>query len=187
MATIRREDFVPPGYRALAFADLALPLPEGEQMMKPVLEGRCLQALQLQSPESVLEVGTGSGYLTACLTRLAREVVSIERHASLAESAKARLAAGGHANARVECADLFGFQPGRRFDAICLTGAVAEIPAFLADWLNESGRLFAVRGLSPVMEAVCLVRRGEHLAEESLFETDLPYLHGAKPKPAFVL
>ena len=98
IATLPREAFVAEANRALAYADLALPLAHGEAMMKPVLEGRTLQALLPGADESVLEIGTGSGYLAACLGRLAREVVSIERHADLADAARARLAAQGIGN-----------------------------------------------------------------------------------------
>ena len=104
IATLPREAFVPEALRALAYADTALPLGHGESMMKPVLEGRALQALLPQAGECVLEIGAGSGYLTACLATLAREVVGIERHADLAEAARARLAAQGltHEAERIE-------------------------------------------------------------------------------------
>ena len=184
---VRREDFVAPAHRQLAFADLPLPLAHGECMLKPVVEGRLLQALALEPGDEVLEVGTGSGFFTACLARLAREVLSIDRHADFVETARARLAAADITNARVEHADLFDWQPGRQFDAIVLTGAVATVPAMLADWLRPDGRLVLVRGLSPVQDAVSLTKRGDALLEESLFETDIPYLHGAAPVPRFTL
>ena len=99
IATIPREAFVPEALRALAYADTALPIGHGEFMMKPVVEGRTLQSLLPAADECVLEIGTGSGYLTACLARLSREVVSLERHADLAEAARARLRAAGHGGA----------------------------------------------------------------------------------------
>src|SRR5689334_1026744 len=114
---VRREDFVPAAHRALAFADLSIPLPHGETMMKPVVEGRVLQALELKGVESVLEIGTGSGFLAACLAQLAGEVLSVEQHADLAEAAKSKLAAAGIANVRVEAAEAVrGFEPKREFD-----------------------------------------------------------------------
>jgi len=187
LASVPREAYVPEALRALAYADVALPLAHGEAMMKPVVEGRTLQALLPGAGESVLEIGTGSGYLTACLSWLAREVVSIERHPDLAEAARARLQANAVGNARVEVVDAFAWTPGRQFDVVCVTGAVHELPERFLAWVKPGGRLFAVRGRSPAMEAV-LVRPGVNgAATQSLFETDLPYLAGAAPQPEFIL
>ena len=185
LMTVRREDFVPPRHRKLAFADLPLPLEHGEVMMKPVLEGRMLQALALSPGDEVLEVGTGSGFVTACLSKLAREVTSIDRHADFVERTRARLVTDGVTNVRLEVADVFDWQPGRQFDAICLTGAVATDPERFAGWLRPGGRLFVIHGRSPVQEAILLTRDGDALLRESLFETDVPYLHGAEPAPQF--
>ena len=187
IATLPREAFVPEALRALAYADTALPLGHGESMMKPVLEGRALQALLVGAEESVLEIGAGSGYLTACLATLAREVVSIERHADLAEAARARLAAQGIGNARIETADALSWDNAQQFDAICVTGAVDTLPARFLEWLKPGGRVFAVQGRSPAMEAVLVHRGVNGLRSESLFETDLPYLAGAAPQPEFTL
>lgn len=187
LSSVPREAFVAEAVRALAYADMALPLAHGETMMKPVVEGRTLQALQPAADESVLEIGAGSGYLTACLARLAREVVSLERHADLAATASARLQQLAIGNARVETADAFAWEATRQFDVVCVTGAVETIPARFLAWLKPGGRLFAVRGRSPAMEAV-LVRAGVNgLATESLFETDIAYLAGAAPQPRFTL
>lgn len=192
LAAMPREDFVPAAQRALAYADLVLPLAHGEVMMKPVVEGRALQALDLSPADDVLEIGTGSGFLAACLGRLAREVVSIERHADLADAARARLAAHGAGNVSVIAADAFSWDNSRRFAAICVTGAVAAIPPRFIEWLQPDGRMFIVRGRSPAMEAVLLrnpsgTPRIESSALQSLFETDLPYLAGAAPVPTFEL
>jgi protein-L-isoaspartate(D-aspartate) O-methyltransferase len=187
IATLPREAYVPEALRALAYADTALPLGHGESMMKPVLEGRALQALLVRAEESVLEIGTGSGYLTACLATLAREVVSIERHADFAEAARARLAAQGIGNARVEIADALSWDNPQQFDAICVTGAVDTLPARFLGWLKPGGRLFVVQGRSPAMEAMLVHREVNALRSESLFETDLPYLAGAAPQPEFTL
>lgn len=187
IATLPREAFVPEALRALAYADTALPLGHGETMMKPVLEGRALQALLPQAEESVLEIGTGSGYLTACLAMLAREVVSIECHADLAEAARARLAAQGIGNARVETADALSWENARQFDAICVNGAVESLPPRFLEWLKPGGRLFVVLGRSPAMEAVLVHRTVNGSRTESLFETDLSYLAGAAPQPIFTL
>ena len=187
LASLPREAFFAETHRALAYADLELPIGEGERSWKPVLDGRALQALLPAATESVLEIGTGSGYLTACLARLAREVVSLERHADLADAARTRLLAQGLANVSVHAADVFAGSPGRRFDVICVTGAVAELPPQFVEWLEPNGRLFAVQGRSPVMEAVLVRRDVNGTRTESLFETDLPYLAGAAPAAVFTL
>ena len=192
LAEVPREDFVPEAHRTLAYADIALPLGHGESMMKPVVEGRALQALELAPGDDVLEIGTGSGFLAACLARLAREVVSLERHADLADAARARLAAHGPGNVNVIAADAFSWDAsslgsGRRFAAICVTGAVSSIPARFVEWLQPNGRMFIVRGRSPAMEAVLLRNQSGSPRIESLFETDLPYLAGAAPAPTFEL
>ena len=185
LATLPREDFVPAAQRALAYTDIALPLPHGERMMKPVVEGRALQALALDPGDDVLEIGTGSGYLAACLGRLAREVVSLEQHADLADDARARLHALHLGNVNVIHADAFAYQTERRFSAICVTAAVGTIPARFVEWLQPGGRMFVIRGRSPAMEAVLLHNDAGQPRIESLFETDLPYLAGAAPQPVF--
>lgn len=184
---LQREDFVDAEYRNLAYTDIALPLGHDEIMMKPVLEGRLLQALDLNSQDDVLEIGTGSGFVTACLSHLAREVVSLDIHADFIEQAKEKLLAAGIRNVRLECTDALTWQNDRRFDAIAVTAAVTNIPEIFAQWLKPNGRMFIIRGLSPVQEALRVTHRGESLHEESLFETDVPYLHGAEPKPSFTL
>jgi protein-L-isoaspartate(D-aspartate) O-methyltransferase len=187
MGTVHREDFVADAHRNLAFADLQLPLAHGEVMLKPVVEGRLLQALGLEPGDEVLEIGTGSGYVTACLAQLARAVVSIDRHQDFLDAAQGRLERAGIGNVRLERADALHWQPGRQFDAIAVTGAMAELPAAFAEWLRPGGRLFVVRGHSPVQEAVRVTRRADSLHVESLFETDIPYLHGAAPAAQFNL
>ncbi|TQM17227.1 protein-L-isoaspartate(D-aspartate) O-methyltransferase [Pseudoxanthomonas sp. 3HH-4] len=187
LATLPREAFVADSHRALAYADLELPLGHGQSMMKPVVEGRTLQALKPQADEDVLEIGTGSGYLTACLGHLAREVVSLEIHPEFAEAARARLdAAGLGSNVRIDTVDALAWDTDRRFDVICVTGAMASVPARFLQWLRPGGRLFVVHGTSPVMEAVLHVNDVNGPRIESLFETDLPYLVGAAPAPQFV-
>jgi protein-L-isoaspartate(D-aspartate) O-methyltransferase len=135
----------------------------------------------------VLEIGTGSGFVTACLARLARAVVSIDIHGDFIETARLRLNNAGVNNVRLEIADAIHWQPGRQFDAIAVTAAVATIPDAFTQWLKPGGRLFVIRGYSPVQEAVRVTRRDDSLHVESLFETDIPYLHGAEPVPQFTL
>jgi protein-L-isoaspartate(D-aspartate) O-methyltransferase len=184
---VRREDFVPARYRKLAFADVQIPLELGEVMMKPVVEGRMLQALALAPEQCVLEVGTGSGFVTTCLAQLAREVVSVEQHAALAERARGRIAATGAANVRIEVGDaVLKFDPNRQFDAVCVTGAVATVPERFKRWLRVGGRMFVIRGEAPAMEAVLITRlEDDQFQEQSLFETDLPYLAHAAPRKRF--
>lgn len=187
---VPRDAFAPAAYRALAYADLQLPIGHGEVMLKPVIEGRMLQALALTPTDDVLEIGTGSGFLTACCGRLARAVLSLELHPDLADAARARLAEQRlDGNVRIQAADALHYRAERQFDAICVTGAVDRIPAQCAQWLRPGGRMFVVYGRAPAMQAV-LVRnqtRDEGGAQriQSLFETQLPYLVGAAPVPEF--
>lgn len=185
LARLPREAFVAESHRALAYADIELPLGFGQKMMKPVIEGRTLQALDLQPGDEVLEIGTGSGFLSACMGELARDVLSLEIEPELATTARARLdAAGLGNNVRIETADALSWDTERRFDAICVTAAVDTIPARFTQWLRPGGRLFVIRGQSPVMEAVLVKADG---SIDSLFETDIDYLRGAAPAPQFQL
>lgn len=185
LSALPREAFVAETHRALAYADIQLPIGHGETMWKPVLEGRALQALALDPGDEVLEIGTGSGFFAACLGSLARDVVSLERHADLADAAAARLQAQAFANVDVVCVDAYAWDTGRRFDAVCVTGAVSEIPPRFLQWLRPGGRMFGVRGHAPSMEAVLLHADADGVRSESLFETDLAYLAGGAPVPAF--
>jgi protein-L-isoaspartate(D-aspartate) O-methyltransferase len=188
LAHVHREDFVAPMYRQLAFADMCLPLGHGEVMMKPVVEGRVLQALDLAPTDRVLEIGTGSGFLTACLAGLCAEVVSVDLRADFTAAAGARLQAAAIQNVTLATGDAVReWQPGGLFDAVVVTGAVFTIPARFLAWLKPGGRLLAVRGQSPAQQAVLLTQQGAGgYREESLFETDLPYLAHAEPPQSFV-
>lgn len=185
LTELPRDGFVPDVHRMLAYADIEIPLGHGEKMMKPVVEGRALQALAIAAGETVLEIGTGSGFLAACLGRLARDVVSLERHADLADRAIARLRDHDIGNVRVEHADAFAWDSDRRFDALCVSGAVDAIPSRFLQWLRPGGRMFIVHGRAPAMEAVLVHADVNGSRSESLFETDLAYLAGAAPVPAF--
>jgi protein-L-isoaspartate(D-aspartate) O-methyltransferase len=185
LGAVRREDFVPSAWRNMAFADLTLPLAHGEVMMKPVVEGRLLQELALGTEDDVLEIGTGSGFLTACMARLARHVTSIDLHADFIEAAQGRLAAASIDNVELAVAEAVnGYRPAGVFNAVVVTGAVWEIPAAFSRWLKPGGRLFAVCGESPAMQAVMRYDDGNgRYHDRNLFETDLPYLaHAAPPK-----
>jgi protein-L-isoaspartate(D-aspartate) O-methyltransferase len=187
MERIRREEFAPPAYRDLAFADMNLPLGHGQVMLAPKLEGRILQSLELQPDDSVLEIGTGSGHFAACLAALVRSVRSIEIFPDLAETARANLVRCGVHNVNVEVADAFALHDLAGYDAIVLTGSLPVYHARFEQALPEGGRLFAVVGQGPVMEArrVTCTGHGEWL-RESLFETAVdPLLHAPEP-PRFV-
>lgn len=189
LKTVRREDFVAPAHRNVAFADLTLPLGHDEVMMKPVIEGRVLQALALTKADTVLEIGTGSGYMTACLAMLAGKVTSIDMHADFVDAARQRLATAGVANVELSTAEAVnGYAPTGVFDVVVVTGAVQTVPEKFVRWLTTGGRMFVVRGDSPAQTAVLLTHEGDgRYREESLFETDLPYLAHAAPVKRFVL
>jgi protein-L-isoaspartate(D-aspartate) O-methyltransferase len=188
LGSVRREDFVAPEHRKLAFADLCLPLGHGEVMMKPVIEGRVLQALELKPEDQVLEIGTGSGFLTACMAKLAGHVTSLDIHADFIATAGERLAAAGIQNVKLEVGEAVNaWQSSGLFDALVVTGAVSQIPQRFLGWLKPGGRMLVVRGESPVQQALLLTHEGNgRYREEALFETDLPYLKHAEPPRRFV-
>ena len=188
LAQVRREDFVAPAHRRLAFADACLPIGHGQVMMKPVIEGRVLQALDLKPTDRVLEIGTGSGFLTACMAKLAAHVTSVDVHGDFTAAAQPRLEAAGVANASLVSADAMqDWQPQEQFDAIVVTGAVWQVPQRFLGWLKPGGRLLAIRGESPAQQAVLLTQAGAGgYREDYLFETDLPYLLHAEPPRRFV-
>jgi protein-L-isoaspartate(D-aspartate) O-methyltransferase len=184
---VRREDFVPSAYRALAFADLEIPIGDGERMWTPKMEARVLQELELKPHESALEIGTGSGYLTALLARSCAEVLSVEINARLLAEAKEKLQDAGFDN--------IGFQEGDgargwgdgAYDAIVLTGSTPLLPDSWLKQLRPGGRLFSVVGDPPVMTARLLRWTApEAVASEDLFETVLAPLRNAPQPERFV-
>jgi protein-L-isoaspartate(D-aspartate) O-methyltransferase len=182
-----REAFVPPAFRELAFADIAVPLGHGQHMLTPTLEGRILQALELRPDDTVLEVGTGSGYFAACLGALTRSVTSLEIFADLADAARGSLARTGASNVTVENADAFAREYTARYDVIVLTGSLPVYDPRFEPLLAEGGRLFAVVGKGHLMDArrITFGGAGQWL-RESLFETVVdPLLHATEP-PRFV-
>lgn len=182
-----RERFVPEPYRDLAFADTAIPLTHGQQMLTPKLEGKILQALSLGPADQALEIGVGSGYLAACMAHLCARVRCVEIFADIAERATANLRFAAVNNAVVETADALQLQGGATYDAIAVTGS---LPLWDERWrplLKIGGRMFVVVGVAPIMEAWKITRTGEReWQRESLFETVLPALINASKPPAFV-
>lgn len=187
LSLVPREHFVPQDQRRLAYADAELPLGGGRFSHKPVYDGRVLQSLLVTRDESVLEIGTGSAYLTACLAGLANDVVSLESNPALATSAREKLQAQHILNVEVLDGDAFNLSAlnGRQFEVIVVNGAVTEVPQALHDALKPGGRMFYVRGEAPAMEAVVTHREGSGFRTTVQFETEVPYLAGAAPKPAF--
>ena len=187
LESTHREDFVPVRYRKMAFTDMAIPLDHNQTMMKPVVEGRLLQALELQSDETVLEVGTGSGFITACLAQLAKQVVSVDLYEQFANEVAAKLKDKDIHNVELETGNVMtGWQPEQAHDVLVVTGSVSEIPDHFRGWVNPSGRIFVVCGESPAMEAKLLTKlNATEWREESLFETDLARLIDAEKAPEF--
>jgi len=180
LAIVRREDFVPPEHRALAFVDTEVPLPGGQCMLAPKVEARLLQELAVHKHERVLEIGAGSGYAAALLAHKAQHVTTLEIDPKLAAFAAANLKRAGAANVSVVTAD--GAQPlsgDGPFDVILLSGSVAEVPTALLAQLKVGGRLAAIVGQLPVMRAVLLERSGEQGVERRvLFDTVAQRLRG---------
>ena len=185
LAAVRREDFVPPAHRALAFADLEIPLKPGEQavaagqvMLAPRVEARMLQDLQVAKHEKVLEIGTGSGFMAALLGHRAQRVLSLEIDDELARTAHANLQRSGVLNVEVRTADgartdLSAHGP---FDVIVLSGSVAELPDALLALLKPGGRLMAIVGDEPVMRATLVQRTEAGLASSQPWDTIAPRL-----------
>ena len=184
---IHREDFVPVRFRKLAFSDLHIPLDHGQTMMKPVVEGRLLQALELDPRETVLEIGTGSGFLTACLADLAGSVVSVDCFETFTSGAQQVLSDKRIDNVELYTGDVMrGWQPETAHDVVVVTGSVPRVPDAFKGWVNPGGRLFVICGESPAMEARLLTRLNvTEWREESLFETDLARLVNAEEAPRF--
>ncbi len=182
-----REDFVPVRYRKMAFADFAVPLDHDQSMMKPVVEGRLLQSLELKEDETVLEIGTGSGFITACLAQMAKRVVSVDIHEQFTTETEAKLKDKDIQNVELETGDaMSGWQPEQAHDVLVVTGSVEDVPDHFRGWVNPGGRMFVVCGDSPAMEAKLLTKlNATEWREESLFETDLPRLINAGKAPEF--
>ena len=193
LAIVRREDFVPAAYQALAFVDSELPLApggiDGQVMLAPRVEARLLQEAQVQRHERVLEIGAGSGFMAALLAHRAQSVITLERVPALAAMAATHLRRAGVLNARVREMDgSGGLSADGPFDVIMLSGSVAQVPPALLDQLKPSGRLLAIVGQEPVMRAVRVTRLSDQAFKtEELFDTVAPRLLGFAEPTRFSL
>ena len=189
LSEVPREDFVLPQYRNLALVDTSLPIGHDEYMMSPKLEARIVQTVDVKPTDTVLEIGTGSGYMTALLARLAKQVYSIEIIPEFIKTAQVRLADHGISNVSLEEGDAAkGWSLDAPYDVIVITGSLPILPDSFKQSLNIGGRLFAIVGDSPSMEGLLITRVGEHeWTEESVFDTELPDLQNALQPDRFAL
>lgn len=190
MEGIRREPFVPDAYQGLAYADIEVPLSQSRSLPSPKLVGRMLQALDVQPGDKALEIGSTTGYLSACLCRLGAQVVAIEPDAALAAEARGRLADLGCSGVRILELEMLGPPaPGGPFNLIALNGSVADAQTLvpLEQQLALGGRLFCILGWGVVMRAYLITRVGpRELRREALFETSAAPLVPEPHPPAFV-
>lgn len=188
LGELPRERFVDPAYQALAYADIEIPLPHGQRTLAPKMVGRMAQTLDIGPEDRVLEIGTGSGYLTALLARLARQVVSYDIHQDLSDQAALRLQELGIRNVDLRTGNALEHPAdGAPFDVIAVTGSLPEMQADLKHQLSDNGRLFVVVGEPPIMDARLYIRVGDQQwRQESVFETSLPPLEGLQTEEAFV-
>lgn len=184
---VKREDFVPPAYRSLAFADMEIPLGHGQVMLAPKIEARLLQELGVKKTDKVLEIGTGSGYMAALLAARAEYVTTVELNPELAQTARQNLERDGIANVSVEVGNGLDGRPQRGpFDVIVISGSIPFLPAEVLKQLRVGGRLVAIVGEAPVMEAQLITCTAEGVYNTvNLFETVAPALTGAPAKSHF--
>lgn len=187
LAIVKREDFVPAAHRSIAFTDLEIPLPGGQVMLAPRLEARLLQELELHRHEKVLEIGTGSGFMAALMAHKAQQVVGYEKRPELVAMARENLRQAAVMNVEVRQGDGAKGDAGRGpWDAIVLSGSVAEVPQGLLQQLKVGGRLVAVVGNEPMMRALRVRRLSERdFATEVLFDTVAPRLEGFSQPSSF--
>jgi protein-L-isoaspartate(D-aspartate) O-methyltransferase len=187
MREVEREAFVPPAFRGVAFADTSIPLPHGQRMLAPKVHGKILQALELAPSDIALEVGAGSGYLTACMAKMCARVRSFEIHPELTELTRSNLLAAAINNAAVETFDAMQLDEAGVYDAIAVTGSLPLYDERFQQALKIGGRMFVVVGTSPIMEAWKVTRLGEReWQRESLFETVIDPLANAARVSQFV-
>jgi len=183
---IPRHLFVEAGNEELAYSDIELPITQNQSMMHPKVEGRLLQALDIDENDTVLEVGTGSGYLTALMANLGKTVTTIELHEDILKIAKTRLES--YKNIEFVTGDAANsWNDGKEYDAIILTGSVATVPQSFKQQLTLGGRLALVTGQAPAMTAQVITRiSNQEWETETLFETDLAPLENAPTTERFI-
>jgi len=184
---VKREDFAPPAYRNLAFADMEIPIGSGQVMLAPKIEAKQLQELAIKKTDKVLEIGTGSGYMAALLAAHADHVVTVEFRSELAEFAKQNLQRAGVSNVTVEIGNgSNGWAQRGPYDAIVISGSVPTLPEALLKQLRVGGRMAVVVGEAPVMEAQLITCTAEGTFNTvNLFETVIPALDGITAKTSF--
>jgi len=189
MQGLPRENFVPAAYQNLAFADISIALAHDQIMMAPKVEGRLLQALQIKATDTVLEIGTGSGFVTALLAACAKQVYTVDIYEDFVKAAQSKLTALNLNNVQFGVGDAVeGWKALPRYDVIAITGSVPVLKTHFQEQLNIGGRLFVVVGEDPVMEALLITRIAEQQwTTESLYETSLPALIGAPTPKRFAL
>lgn len=185
LGEVAREQFVPAGCRDVAYADTEIPLPHKQVMLRPIIEGRLLQGLAPGSGDRILEIGTGTGYLTACLAKMCSAVTSIDIHQDFIDTATRHLDAAGLTNVTLQCMDAMDELPEGEFDAIAITGSVPRIDERFQQALRPGGRLFLVVGDSPLMSALLITREADEWRQQSLFQTDIPPLVHAAGEAVF--
>ena len=184
---VKREDFVPPAYRNLAFADMEIPLGGGQQMLAPKIEAKMLQELTLKKTDKVLEIGTGSGYMAALLAARSEHVVTVETRPELIEMAKQNFGRAGITNVTIERGDgAKGWAQRGPYDAIVVSGSLPAVPDVLLKQLRVGGKLAVVVGEAPVMEAQLITCTADGIYNTvNLFETVIPPLDGVEAKGSF--
>ena len=184
---VKREEFVPPAYKALAFADMEIPLGQGQVMLAPKVEARLLQELTIKKTDKVLEIGAGSGYMAALLAARAEHVVTVESNVGLAETARQNLAKAGVNNVTVEVGDgARGWSQRGPYDVIIVSGSLPQLPAELLKQLRVGGRLAVIVGEAPVMEAQLITCTAEGSYNTvNLFETVVPAISGLAAESGF--
>jgi len=187
LTVVKREDFVPTPFKAMAFADMAVPLPGQQVMLAPRLQARLLQDAAIAPTDKVLEIGTGSGFTTALLASQAQRVISLEINPELADMARANLQRANIHNAEVRCADgAQGAAAEAPFDVILLGGSVAEVPHALLAQLKIGGRLVAIVGDEPIMHALVVTRTSDtNFKTDEKWDDNAPRLRNFPQPSAF--
>jgi protein-L-isoaspartate(D-aspartate) O-methyltransferase len=184
---IHREDFIPDDYKDLSFTDMRIPIGHEQTTMTPKVEARLLQSLAIKSDETVLEIGTGCGYLTTLLAKSAKQVKSIDIYPDFIVAANDKIIKTGLTNIELESADAYSlFDQAKKYDVLVLTASLPKMDERFLDLLTDNGRMFAIIGESPAMEACVISKQADSsYSKESFFETDLPALIGSEQKETF--